>query len=81
MKIRIGKMEKLLLSIISVMSLTSFATKPIVIERQGQFPVGGTTIERPGTFDPDTFTGWTNPVQDGQTSDKWRNTWGLRYAP
>ena len=49
------------------MSVTSFASKPLMIERQGQFPVGGTTITRPGTFDPDTFTGWTNPVQDGQT--------------
>lgn len=38
-----------------------------MIERQGQFPVEGITIERPGTFDPDMFTGWTNPVQDGQT--------------
>lgn len=53
--------------IISAVSLASFATKPLVIERQGQFPVGGITIERPGVFDPDTFVGWTNPVQDGQT--------------
>ena len=60
-------MKALPLLIISAMSLTSFASKPLQIERQGQFPVGGTTIERPGTFDPDTFVGWTNPVQDGQT--------------
>lgn len=43
------------------MSLTSFASKPLMIERQGQFPVGGMTIERPGTFNPDTFVGWTDP--------------------
>lgn len=49
------------------MSLTSFASRPIMIDRQGQFPVGGTTVERPGTFDPDTFRSWTDPVQDGQT--------------
>lgn len=60
-------MKILPILIFSAMSMTSFATKPLMIERQGQFPVGGTTIERPGTFDPDTFTGWTNPVQDGQT--------------
>lgn len=60
-------MKFLPILIFSAMSMTSFATKPLMIERQGQFPVGGTTIERPGTFDPDTFTGWTNPVQDGQT--------------
>lgn len=55
--------------ILSAMSLSStvFAGKPLMIDRQGQFPVGGTTIERPGVFNPDTFVGWTNPVQDGQT--------------
>lgn len=60
-------MRILPLLIISAMSITSFASKPFMIERQGHFPVGGTTIARPGTFDPDTFVGWTNPVQDGQT--------------
>lgn len=49
------------------MSLTSFASEPLLIDRQGQFPVRGITIECPGIFDPDTFTDWTNPVQDGQT--------------
>lgn len=49
------------------MSATAFASGPIVIERQGAFPVGGTTITRPGVFDPDTLTGWSNPVQAGQT--------------
>ena len=57
-------MKTLSILIFSAMSMTSFANKPIMIERQGQFPVGGTTIERPGTFDPDTFVGWSNPVQD-----------------
>lgn len=51
----------------SLMGLACYAAKPLMIERQGQFPVGGITIERPGTFDPDTFVGWTNPIQDGQT--------------
>lgn len=60
-------MKTTALILFSFMSLTSFATKPLMIERQGQFPVGGITIERPGTFDPDTFVGWTDPVQDGQT--------------
>ena len=60
-------MKTTALILFSFMSLTSFATKPLMIERQGQFPVGGITIERPGTFDPDTFVGWTDPMQDGQT--------------
>ena len=53
-------MKALPLMIFVTMSLSGFASKPIQIERQGQFPVGGTTIERPGTFDPDTFVGWTD---------------------
>lgn len=60
-------MKATALLFISAMSITTFASRPIMIERQGQFPVRGTTRERPGTFDPDTFTGWTDPVQDGQT--------------
>lgn len=52
-------------------AMASFAqsnmNKPIMIERQGQFPVGGTAIERPGEFDPNKFVGWTNPDQSGQT--------------
>lgn len=60
-------MKKVLLFVIATVGATSFASRPIMIERQGQFAVVGTTIERPGTFNPDTFVGWTNPVQDGQT--------------
>lgn len=48
-------------------SLNAFASEPIMIERQGQFPVGGTTIKREGKFDPDKFVGWTDPDQSGQT--------------
>lgn len=60
-------MKRITLFLLAAISLTGFATKPLMIERQGQFPIGGTTIQRPGTFDPDTFVGWTNPIQDGQT--------------
>lgn len=51
----------------SFLSIAAYAAKPLIIERQGQFPVGGKTIVRPGTFDPDTFVNWTEPVQAGQT--------------
>lgn len=60
-------MKRITLFLLAAISLTGFATQPLMIERQGQFPIGGTTIQRPGTFDPDTFVGWTNPIQDGQT--------------
>lgn len=60
-------MKKVFLFVLALLAITCMAGEPLVIERQGQFPVGGITIQRPGTFDPDTFVGWTDPVQDGQT--------------
>ena len=60
-------MKKFALLLLSAISIASFAAKPLMIDRQGQFPVGGKTIERPGTFNPDTFVSWTDPLQAGQT--------------
>lgn len=61
-------MKKLIVFVCVMFGLDAvFAAEPLQIERQGQFPVGGTTIERPGKFNPDTFTSWTDPVQNGQT--------------
>ena len=45
-------------------SLSSFGQqkqKPIIIQEQGSFAVGGTVITNPGTFNP------TSPTPDGQT--------------
>lgn len=47
-------------------SNTVFA-KDLVIRRQGQFPVGGETIQRAGTFNPDKFVGWAEQDQNGQS--------------
>lgn len=60
-------MRKLLLIITAAVSVTAVAGRGIVISRQGQFPVGGTTIQRPGTFNPDTFVGWADQDQAGQS--------------
>lgn len=60
-------MRKLLLIITAAVSVTAVAGRGIVISRQGQFPVGGTAIQRPGTFDPDTFVGWADQDQAGQS--------------
>lgn len=60
-------MKKLLLILTVAVSVTAVAGRGIAISRQGQFPVGGTTIQRPGTFDPDTFVGWTDQDQAGQS--------------
>ncbi|MBD5356803.1 MAG: alpha/beta fold hydrolase [Bacteroides sp.] len=60
-------MKNIIFSIAILMaSIPAFSTD-IVISRQGQFPVGGTTIQRPGTFDPDTFVGWAEQDQAGQS--------------
>ena len=37
------------------------ATKPLMIQEQGSFAVGGTVIQSPGTFDT------ANPASGGQT--------------
>lgn len=60
-------MRKLLLMFTAAVSVTAVAGRGIAISRQGQFPVGGTTIQRPGTFDPDTFVGWADQDQAGQS--------------
>ena len=39
-------MKKLITLIISAMAITSSFAEGIVIKKQGQFPVGGTTIQR-----------------------------------
>jgi hypothetical protein len=41
--------------------LATAAPKPLLIERQGSFLVGGTMVTQPGTFDP------YKPTPDGQT--------------
>ena len=60
-------MKKLLIFIVSVMAISTSFAEGIVIKKQGQFPVGGTTIQREGTFNPDTFVGWAEQDQAGQS--------------
>ena len=54
---RLAVLNFALLSLMLV-ATNSLLAKDITICRQGQFPVGGTTIQREGTFNPDTFVGW-----------------------
>lgn len=49
------------------MAITSSFAEGIVIKKQGQFPVGGITIQREGAFNPDTFVGWAEQDQSGQS--------------
>jgi hypothetical protein len=50
-----------LLVVITVSAQKTEKQKPILIEKQGSFTVGGTVIKNPGTFDP------YNPTPEGQT--------------
>ncbi|MBW4360673.1 alpha/beta hydrolase [Flavobacterium taihuense] len=51
----------LLLMLACVSIIAQEKQKPLIIEQQGSFAVGGTIIENPGTFDP------YNPTPAGQT--------------
>ena len=42
------------------------ADKPLVIVRQGQFNVGGTTLQRAGSYDNSKFVGWSEQDETGQ---------------
>lgn len=52
-------MKKTVLSALLLSATTiAGAQKPIAILRQGHFSVGGTTLQRPGTYDNSKFVGW-----------------------
>lgn len=46
----------------------SEADAPLVIARQGNFSVGGKTIQRQGTYDNSKFVGWATQVETGQSA-------------
>lgn len=47
-------------------ALTAGAQQPLTIERQGHFSVGGTAVQRAGTYDNSRFVGWDKQVETGQ---------------
>ncbi|MCI2109272.1 MAG: alpha/beta fold hydrolase [Bacteroidales bacterium] len=47
---------------------TPSSKKPVVIERQGNFSVGGSVIQRPGAYDNSKFVGWAQQVETGQSA-------------
>ena len=40
---------------------------PLLIAKQGSFAVGGSILQRPGTYDNSRFPGWGNAVEAGQS--------------
>ena len=69
---RYQKLFSVLLLSVSIMgSGSAFAAendkpKPLVIQEQGSFAVGGTVISNPGIYDNRKFDNW-NPIPQGQT--------------
>ena len=61
-------MKKIILSVL-LLSVTAMAgaQEPIAILKQGHFSVGGTTIQRPGTYDNRKFVGWAEQEETGQS--------------
>lgn len=59
--------------IISAILLAAFtgvaaSAQPLMIERQGNFSVGGKVIQHPGAYDNSRFVGWDKQVETGQSS-------------
>lgn len=63
------KMRKTLLGLsLALLSMQAAeAQKPLQIERQGHFSVGGKTIVRPGQYDNSKFVGWVEQEETGQS--------------
>lgn len=61
-------MKKIILSAL-LLSVTAIAgaQEPVAIRKQGHFSVGGTTIQRLGTYDNRKFVGWAEQEETGQS--------------
>ncbi len=61
-------MNKLTFSFLSALTLVAACSDDgIKIEKQGHFAVGGTTIQRTGTYDNSKFIGWAQQDETGQS--------------
>ena len=61
-------MKTVIISALLFMAATAIqAQEPIAILKQGFFSVGGTTIQRQGTYDNSKFIGWAEQEETGQS--------------
>lgn len=60
-------MKKLTASLLAVLLASACSDNDIKIIKQGSFSVGGTTIQREGTYDNSKFVGWAEQVEAGQS--------------
>lgn len=60
-------MNKLTASLLAVLMTAACSDNDIKIAKQGSFAVGGTTIQRDGTYDNSKFVGWAEQIETGQS--------------
>lgn len=60
-------MRQIILSLL-LLGGSMASAQSLVIEKQGHFSVGGTTIQHEGTYDNSKFVGWATQVETGQSS-------------
>lgn len=60
-------MNKLTFSLLSALTLAACSDEGIKIAKQGSFAVGGTTIQRDGTYDNSKFVSWAEQIETGQS--------------
>lgn len=61
------KKSVLMLAVLAL-TLNAGAQAPLVIQKQGNFSVGGKTILREGQYDNSKFVGWDKQVETGQSA-------------
>lgn len=62
------KAKQLFLLAALLFSMGAAAQTPITIACQGNFSVGGKTLQREGTYDNSKFVGWSTQVETGQSA-------------
>lgn len=60
-------MNKLTASLLAVLMTAACSDNDIKVVKQGSFAVGGTTIQRNGTYDNSKFVGWAEQIETGQS--------------
>ena len=60
-------MKKLFLTLILSAIKLCYANEPLIIEKQGNFSVGGKIMQRDGKYDNSKFVGWAEQNEVGQS--------------
>ena len=60
-------MNNLTASLLAVLMTAACSDNDLKIAKQGSFAVGGTTIQRDGTYDNSKFVGWAEQIETGQS--------------